>query len=144
MYLCGPVQYKKMKRNGSGPLLGHNVATKEETLYDIKDVKSGLDAFAKMDKFEYQHEWRVVLYRGVKDKEAYRLEVGNLRDIVHWVKREDLDAEIKRLFQNRENKAPSSFWYGDDRHKLKELFYELGDYKAEIFMLLGVVKANEN
>lgn len=98
-YSCGPVRYRKLMRNGKGPLLGHNIALKEDDLHDISNVKSRRDAFTKMEKYEYQREWRVVLYRGVKDKEPYRLEVGDLRDIVHWVKREDLEAEIKQILQ---------------------------------------------
>ena len=136
-YSCGPVRYRKLMRNGKEPLLGHNLVLKEETLHDIKNMRLQRDAFSKMEKYEYQREWRVVLYRGVKDKEPYRLELGDLRDIVHWVKREELDAEIKRLFMKQEFRHPSALWYGDDRHEIRDLFYALGDYKAERFMLLG-------
>lgn len=139
-YSCGPVRYRKLTRNDKDPLLGHNVTLKEEALHDISNVKSRRDAFSKTEKYEYQREWRVVLYRGVKDKEPYRLEVGDLRDIVHWVKREDLDAEVKRIFMNREFKQPSSLWYGDDRHEIRDLFYKLGDYKVERFVLIGDVE----
>lgn len=143
-YSCGPVRYRKLMRNGKGPLLGHYIVLKEENLHDIGNMKSKRDAFVKMDKYEYQHEWRTILYRGVKDKEPYRLEVGDLRDIVHWIKREDLDSEIKRVLQRMftsqeliRYKQPSSLWYGDDRREIRDLFYALGDYKAERLMPFG-------
>lgn len=142
-YSCGPVQYQKLMRNGKTPMLGHSITIKEENLHDIRNMKSRRDAFIKMWNYEYQHEWRVVLYRGVKDIEPYRLEVGNLRDIAHFVKRDNLDSEIKRIFINRRFKQPSSLWYGDDRREIRDLFYALGDYKAETLMILGGLSSRE-
>ena len=63
--------------------------------------------------------------------------MGNLRDIVHWVKQEELKSEIKRMFQNNQIKANSGNWYGDDRHELREKLYQLGDDKAERFIIVG-------
>ena len=85
-----------------------------------------------MDCFKYQCEYRVILYRGVKSTEAYRLEIGDISDIAHFVKRNTLNFEIQNLFK-KGIKQPSKLWYGYDRHELKRLFYRLGDYKAVRF-----------
>ena len=127
-----------MKLNGGDIRTGHNIELKEDDeLYDISKDDSKRDAFDKMSNYSYQKEWRVALCRGEKDIKAYNLSVGNLRDIVHWVKQEELKSEIKRMFQNNQIKANSGNWYGDDRHELREKLYQLGDDKAERFIIVG-------
>lgn len=136
--LCGPVRYRELKLNGGDIRTGHNIVLKEDDeLYDISKDDSKRDAFDKMSNYSYQKEWRVALCRGEKDIKAYNLSVGNLRDIVHWVKQEELKSEIKRMFQNNQIKANSGNWYGDDRHELREKLYQLGDDKAERFIIVG-------
>lgn len=62
-------------------------------------IKAHKDCFQKIDSHGNEREWHVALYRGVKDTEAYRLEVGNLRDICHVVKKEKLVEKIDMLFK---------------------------------------------
>lgn len=135
-YLCGTVMYKKPKLNGGVAKKGHSVVLKCDEKVDIQGGTG--DAFVKMDNYAYQSEWRIALYRGVKDTQAYTLEIGDIRDIVHWVRNESLDAEIKSMFQHKTVKKTDDCWYGNiDRKELRELFYQLGDNKAEMMMVIG-------
>ena len=117
-YLCGDVMYKKPKLNCEDVKSGHNIVLKCDEKVDIQGGTG--DAFVKMDHYAYQREWRIALYRGVNDTKAYTLEIGDIRDIVHWVRSESLDAEIKGMFQHRAVKKADDCWYGNiDRKELR-------------------------
>lgn len=70
-----------------------------DDMINLRDYSSSIlnnrTCFDKMDKFSWQNEWRVILYRGEKSVEPYRLEIGNIRDICHWVTIDNLENEIK-------------------------------------------------
>ncbi len=136
MYLCGTVNYKKPKLNGKNVKEGHNIVLK---CHEKADIQGGVgDAFVKIDKYAYQREWRIALYRGIKDTKAYTLEIGDTRDIVHWVRSENIEAEIEEMFQRKVVKHTDDCWYGNvDRKELRKLFYQLGDNKAEMMMVVG-------
>lgn len=42
------------------------------------------DCFDKGAQYREQNEWRIALYRGEKSTTTYKLNVGNLSDIVRW------------------------------------------------------------
>lgn len=134
---CGPVKYRELKLNGGPVREGNTMILKEEELYSIKPEDGRRDAFDKMSSYAYQREWRAALCRGAKDTKAYTLEVGNLRDIVQWVKREELKAELDKLILNGQIAPASGNWYGDDRHELRKKLYELGDNQMERFLIIG-------
>lgn len=139
---CGPVFYKSLKLNNGPVKEEHHVALKEDILYDISTQSLKRDAFVKMDRYSYQKEWRVALNRSEKDAKAYRLTVGNLRDIVCATRQDELVNKIDTLFREKRIKWSSSNWYGDDRRQLREQLHQLGDNKAERFILLGGNKKN--
>lgn len=135
-YLCGSVKYKTPTLNGEQVRSGHNIVLKCEDKYEIESGYG--DAFVKMEQYENQREWRIALYRGIKDTQAYSLEIGNIRDIVHWVKRENLHNEIESMFRKNQIKRSDSGWYGNvGRSELRKLFYKLGDNKAEKLIVIG-------
>ena len=69
---------------------------------------------------------------------AYTLDVGDIRDIVHWVRSKDLNDEVRSMFLRKAIKKNSDRWQGNiDRTELRNLFYQLGDNKAEIMVVLG-------
>ena len=78
--------------------IGHHILLKAR---DIKiDITSEAykdkildkrDSFCKGMKFKDQKEWRIALYRGVASTEAYRLEIGDISDIVTWVSVDKMD-----------------------------------------------------
>ena len=99
-----------------------------------------------MDKFSYQNEWRIVLYRGAKTYEPYRLEIGNIRDICHWVKAEDLDTELRIYFHNNKIKSPYLVEYGNcTKDELRNLFCKLDRMRGEevdLFTKRSKLKSN--
>lgn len=137
-YLCGNVKYRRPTLNGGPAKEGASVITVEGGFVDMNDsdimsrVKGRRDAFVKSTQYEYQNEWRVVLYRGKKDHNAYTLSVGDLSDIVSWVKVEDLTSGLNEVLNKGLVKFSADNWRGNiGRKELKELFYKLGDYKAQ-------------
>lgn len=77
-----------------------------------------------MDNYAYHKEWRVALYRGEKDISAYTLDVGDIRDIVHWVRSEDLNGEVRSMLRSRAVNKNSDLCQGNiDRRELRNMFY---------------------
>lgn len=134
--MCGTVRYKKPKLNGKNVRESHNIVLKCDKKFEIEDGYG--DSFVKMDNYTYQKEWRVALCRGEKVTEAYTLYVGDIRDIAHWVRSEDFIDEVGSMFQRKMVKKNSDCWQENiDRIGLRNLFYQLGDKKAEMIVVLG-------
>ena len=140
-FLCGDVHYRGLRFEGKNIDLDQNhVVVKRDDVFDITDynLKAKRDCFVKMDKYSWQKEWRVALYRGVKETEAYRLEIGDIRDIVEDINASDLNDKVGDLFKAREIKLSKSGYFGSiSRKDLKEKYYKLGDNKAEMFCFIG-------
>lgn len=139
-YAAGPVIYRKLQHNGheSEAVNRPSVMVESDNLKTINEKQIKYfrrDCFDKIDMYSSQHEWRIALYRGIKDTSAYRLEVGNLRDIVDWCKADDLTDHINQVIlknrpQNKRN------YYGD-RSKIRREFLELGDRKVQMILNIG-------
>lgn len=103
-FICGPVKYRKPKLNGKSARDGYSMTVKMDDMINLRDYSSSIlnnrTCFDKMDKFSWQNEWRVILYRGEKSVEPYRLEIGNIRDICHWITIDNLENEIKCCLEN--------------------------------------------
>ncbi len=141
-YLCGDVHYRGLKKSGVNTDFSrkNHITLKCDALFNMDDfnLKSKRDCFIKMDKYSWQREWRIAVYRGVKDTNAYRLEIGNIKDIVECVSAENLVSTIDRLLRYGEIKTWSVGFYGNiSRRDMKEKFYQLGDNMAEMFWLIG-------
>jgi hypothetical protein len=141
-YLCGDVHYRGLKLEGKDTDVStrHHIVLKCDALFDMADfnLKSKRDCFVKMDRYAWQKEWRIAAYRGMKDTNAYRLEIGDIRDIAECVPAEDLASTIDRLFRSGKIKTYDEGYYGNiSRQDLKEKFYQLGDNKAEMFCFIG-------
>ena len=97
------------------------------------------DSFDKLDKYDGELEWRICLYRGVKDEnEAFTFSIGDLHDITETYKKEDLFSEEaiiahKELIGNPHEIIEEHGNVG--REELRELFYDLGDRTA--YLVLG-------
>ena len=78
------------------------------------------------------------MYRGEKSVEPYRLEIGNIRDICHWVTIDNLENEIKCCLENGVIKNKINGYYGNaSKDEVRELFCELGENKAELLAVIG-------
>lgn len=143
-YLCGNVQYKSLTKNGHVVKPGPNITLKREDEIDIdsEPFKSALaskrNCFVKVDQYKYQNEWRLALYRGIPSKKAFRLEVGDIRDIVHVVNISEIEKTLDADLKNGIIKPNSSSFYGNIARKdMKNLFYQLGNNKGELIGILG-------
>ena len=137
-FICGDVSYRQAMKNGVPIDKRNAIICKSADKIDIRNSSQHRDIFTKMDKYAYQNEWRLALYRGVKETKPYRLEVGNLEDIVEWCRIEDTTKKIDDCLLNQKIKYTQNNWYGNiSRKEMKGLFYKLGDYKAELLLEIG-------
>ena len=140
-YLCGNVRYKKLKRNGSTVNLSNrnHIALRTEDRVPIPDDMHTIrDCFVKTDYYSSQQEWRVALYRGVKDATAYVFQIGSLRDMACVVKKGDLATEIDKLFNSGEIKSSRDGYSGTiSRREMQRKFVELGDNQMQMITFVG-------
>ena len=142
-YLCGSVNYRKFKKSGTNARNGNSLTVKVEMEVDITEepLKSAIisrrDCFDKTERYCNQKEWRLALYRGVKSTDAYRLEIGDISDIVHYVRSDNLNEELQRTIQMGIKQGAGGYYGNISRKEMKELFYQLGDNKAEVFGIIG-------
>ena len=139
-FICGNVNYKGV-RNESTLKDRYHAIIKGGMELELDELKNEIidrrDCFDKERIYEYQNEWRVALYRGVKSTDAYTLKVGNLRDICDWVHVENLDKYLDRMFTSEVKQGLCGYSGNVSRKELRELFYDLGDNKAELFGVIG-------
>ena len=143
-YLCGDVRYHQQMLNGKPGHQGNQMHLAMRGRYfTIEELKNrGLsikkrDCFDKGIQYNGQNEWRVALYRGEKSTEAYKLDVGDLSDIIRWFPVEQFQ---KGIAENVNLYGMSDFegWYGNiNRRDMREAFYELGEQKTTMFATIG-------
>lgn len=142
--LCGDVRYHKQMLNGQPGHQGNQMYLSiKDRYFTIEELQSRgysikqRDCFDKGDQYQTQNEWRVALYRGEKSTAAYKLNVGDLSDIVHWFPIEKFQSEIPKNV-NRYGLSDFEGWYGNvSRKEMREAFYELGDRKTAMFSTVG-------
>ncbi|MBE6004405.1 MAG: hypothetical protein E7232_10050 [Lachnospiraceae bacterium] len=142
LFLCGNVKYWTPKNADIMSKKHHLLFESEPVDMNsepfVSSIKIHRDCFQKMDNHKNEKEWRIALYRGVKETKAYRLEIGSIRDIAICVSKEDLIKEIDRLFRNGKIKQCGEEYYGNvSRRELRQKFYELGDNKAQMLVTVG-------
>jgi len=144
--LIGSVRYHQLKYSGERSKIYNqgSVLVKTDEEFDLKDAAYSIvyirDCFDKTDKYKGQNEWRVALYRGKKETEAYTLEVGDLSDIIYWDRAENLDSGINNALSKGVKSIPDNaprFRGNIDRIELWNKFFELGDYKAIKMIFIG-------
>ena len=143
-FVCGDVEYQPPQKFGKPVNIGHHILLKARdikidiTSDDYKDkILDKRDCFCKGMKFKDQREWRIALYRGVASTEAYRLEIGDISDIVTWVSVDKMDKLFFRKIEKK-YKASDCGYYGTvSREELRDMFYALGNNEAEMFTTIG-------
>ena len=142
-YLCGDIHYHSLMKNGQLSREGTQTIWKAiNNSFDIDTLKQrygsiiNRDCFDKSDQYGSQREWRIALYRGIKDTSAYRLELGDLSDIVTICKYDDFYETVQHVMKNYGFNEFEGYNGNVSRKELKQLFCELGDNKSTMFMTL--------
>ncbi|MCH5342740.1 MAG: hypothetical protein J1E64_01785 [Acetatifactor sp.] len=145
-FLCGNVRYHALKKDGVLTPAGPQLQLMMQEELDIKTqipkdvITTNRDSFDKGIMYKGQSEWRVSLYRGVKDTAAYTLQVGNLDDIAVWVKASQFETEMSHLLQSGKihfDRCHNGFYGNICRKELREAFYRLGENKGTLFATVG-------
>ena len=144
MYLCGDVRYHQQMLNGKPGHQGNQIhLSVRDRYFTIEELQNRgfsikrRDCFDKGIQYHGQNEWRVALYRGEKSTKAYKLDVGDLSDIVSWFPIEQFQKSIAENV-NRYGMSDFEGWYGNvNRRDMREAFYELGDQKTSMFATIG-------
>ncbi len=140
LYGCKKVRYRTPKKDGSLPKRNDYttlVSTKSLDLRGIPEdsITERSDSFVKSRFYENQNEWRITLYRGEASDAAYSLELGNLRDICHMVPAEKLTYDLRRIIDKADaHFLPPEYHGNASEQQLREAFYALGDYRADIIL----------
>lgn len=144
-YLCGNVNYKKLMKDGrltkEGPLTYWAAKDKYFTIQELENRGIKIkrrDCFDKSVNYEAQKEWRIALYRGIKDTKAYTLDIGDLSDIVTSFDASELTKVLEHNMNCGNPISEFEGWRGNtDRKEMRELFYKLGDNKTIMFATIG-------
>lgn len=139
-FICGDVQYHYHKLNGKLMLPGSHIDMLMDginfTIEELQNKGCNIkkrDCFDKGIQYHNQNEWRVALYRGEQSTEAYKLNVGNLSDIILWFPVEQFQTAISENVK-RYGTSDIEGWYGNvSRKEMREAFYELGNQRTTMF-----------
>lgn len=145
-WLCvaGDVRYHGVKgRRGGRP---GNAVFKAQGDFDAAryarpgTVSSRRDCFNKQEQYDFQREWRICLFRNVKDTDSYVLNVGGLSDIVELVPSDRIQERLLHLH------APcvpgivppqySGYRGNITRNGFKEKLYAFDGGMGSIFMVM--------
>lgn len=143
-FVCGNVEYQPTQKLGKAVNIGHHILLKAENIrIDItsnayKDkILSKRDSFCKNIKYKDQAEWRIALYRGEQSTDAYRLEIGELSDLVTWVTVDRMDKLFFRKIEKKYGAVNRGYCGTVSREELREMFYKQGNNEAEMFIIIG-------
>lgn len=140
-FLCGDVEYKAPIKNGEETYISnrHHILVRQEPTENVSSIQTEEgDCFTKFDKYAWQKEWRVALYRGRKDTRAFTLKVGSIRDIADCRRAEKLLPEVEQMLIAGDIKFSRGGYYGNiSRPKMRKKFYRLGGKKVNVFSFIG-------
>ena len=118
----------------------HCTVLQSDTFFDIRRLPQGrkYDSFHKAYKFENQKEWRISLYRGIKEEKACTLKIGDLHDITHLSEIRNVVDDFGYLLERGEIKPNWDYRYKGNvkQEELRDLFIALGDYQAKLSLIV--------
>lgn len=90
--------------------------------YDDR-IEEDRDCFDKPREYAYQNEWRAALFRGVTDRQACVLDIGNIGDIAEWCPTVQLNRTLENIFRRGDYVHSQERYYGNiERYELFRLF----------------------
>lgn len=143
-YLCGSVCYHKQKLNGKESKEGNRLHLKvSDRYFEIDElIRLGYritkrDCFDKDISYKVQNEWRISVYRGIKETNPFVLDIGRISDIVKVVPSAMLENELKKNISLYISNTQDCYYGNIDKREMRELFYQLGDNKTSLFASIG-------
>lgn len=138
--MMGPVEYcsEKPLRKTSHHITLVGDPVDYEVILPGKTPNLSSDAFCKLEHYSEQMEWRIALYRGVKDVKAFRLNVGDLHDVAHLVLKQDFDEDTKKCSLTPIPWLTPAGYVGTvSREELRDLLFRLGDGEVRLLVSVG-------
>ena len=137
-YICGDVNYHSITFKGEMVESKHTMTLEIEEDVKIKDYlqqgnRMDYDAFDKSDVYKNQREWRLVVNKGLADREPLKVNVGDLSDILVKVDRNNLKKKMDKLFYSFEIQHMEEGYSGNiSRDEMKRELCLLGDNKGRL------------
>lgn len=137
-YICGDVNYHSITFKGEMVESKHTMTLEIEEDVKIKDYlqqgnRMDYDAFDKGDVYKNQREWRLVVNKGLADREPLKVNVGDLSDILVKVDRNNLKKKMDKLFYSFEIQRMEEGYSGNiSRDEMKRELCLLGDNKGRL------------
>lgn len=141
-YLLGDVNYRKeINDDTKSRIYFKSINTiKVDSICDGRKSLRSRDCFDKVEKFSYQHEWRLCLLKDCNDSMPYTLKIGDISDIAIIVKTKELRKIMLEMYQNYsigEVLAQREAYQGNiSRREFREAIYDIDD-KAYIAFSIG-------
>lgn len=142
--LAGDVRYSKIEGSPTG--LGGGSYWQSEKLYPAPRLQRGngrtstKDCFIKTSYYANQREWRICLFRNVKDDNAYKLKIGDLHDIVELVPASQIQKRLMEMYMPclPADVAPqfSGFKGNIRRNEFKEKMYQFDDAMGHLVLTM--------
>ena len=120
----------------------HSMILQADLPIDLHNMSDGqkFDSFYKTYKYQNQKEWRISLYRGLKEECSYTLNVGNLDDIACLTNIQDMSDHFSMLLSSHSVRPNWDYYYRGNvtRDELRDLFIALGDYQAKMSLTVKI------
>lgn len=130
-YCAGDVEYY----NNTEPY-AQSMVLQIDPPFDLRNMPEGrkFDSFCKEYKYKDQNEWRISLYRGVKEEKQYTLNVGSLDDIACLTDIRHMTSKFNLLLGSGAVRHNWDYGYRGNatRDELRDLFIALEDYRANM------------
>lgn len=147
-WICvtGDVRYRK--RPGVTKTPRHTVEFSTKELYPASHwLRNGAnrtrskDCFDKTIFYEQQKEWRICLFRNLKEDKPYILDVGDLSDIVEIVRANAIGKRLSKIYEPclpRNVEPQIGVFTGNvTRQEFKNKLYNFDDGMGRLFMVVG-------
>lgn len=99
------------------------------------------DCFDKTKQYENQKEWRICLFRNIKDEKPYTLDLGDLSDIVEIIESKEISYYLINKYAPciNGNVPPqfSKFIGNVTRNQFKEKLYEFDEGMGKLITVMG-------
>lgn len=105
-FLCGDVNYhRRLDTTKPNNPVRHTMDLMLHEPIDINLISDkpeslrSRDCFDKINKYSYQNEWRICLYRNIQTEAPYTLEIGDISDIACIVKTKELRQKLIKVYK---------------------------------------------
>lgn len=141
-FVAAPIEYRENMLLGASQVVQASMDSKSHhPLPAYMAFPNGVPllnagVFVKSKRYEKQVEWRIAVNRGLRSYDPLILKLGNLTDIAHLIKRDELAKDLRRPFGRTFPYLTRGCFGLETPQNLSQDLFELGN--EEVFITLRV------